>query len=41
VLQEALRNAVKHSGVRQFDVNLRGTLYDIQLTVHDAGVVLI
>lgn len=38
VLQEALRNAVKHSGVRQFDVDLRGTLYDIQLTVHDAGV---
>jgi PAS domain S-box-containing protein len=38
VLQEALRNAVKHSGVRHFEVDLRGTLYEIQLTVHDAGV---
>jgi PAS domain S-box-containing protein len=37
VLQEALRNAVKHSGVRKFEVDLRGTLYEIQLTVHDAG----
>jgi PAS domain S-box-containing protein len=38
VLQEALRNAVKHSGVRRFDVDLRGSLYEIQLTVHDTGV---
>jgi PAS domain S-box-containing protein len=38
VLQEALRNAVKHSGVRHFEVDLRGTLYEIKLTVHDAGV---
>ena len=38
VVQEALRNAVKHSGVRHFEVDLRGTLYEIQLTVHDAGV---
>ena len=38
VVQEGLRNAVKHSGVRHFDVDLRGTLYEIQLTVHDAGV---
>jgi PAS domain S-box-containing protein len=37
VLQEALRNAVKHSGVRQFDVDLRGTLGEIELTVRDAG----
>jgi PAS domain S-box-containing protein len=37
VVQEALRNAVKHSGVRHFEVDLRGTLYEIQLTVHDAG----
>jgi len=38
VLQEALRNAVKHSGVRQFEVELRGTPDTIQLSVHDAGV---
>jgi PAS domain S-box-containing protein len=38
ILQEALRNAVKHSGVREFEVNLHGNLYEIQLTVHDAGV---
>jgi PAS domain S-box-containing protein len=38
VLQEALRNAVKHSGVRHFEVDLHGSLYEIQLTVHDAGV---
>jgi PAS domain S-box-containing protein len=38
VLQEALRNAVKHSGAHQFEVDLRGTLYEIQLTVRDAGV---
>ena len=38
VLQEALRNAVKHSGVRQFDVHLYGRSHEIELTVHDAGV---
>jgi PAS domain S-box-containing protein len=38
VLQEALRNAVRHSGVRQFDVALRGSSQEIELTVHDAGV---
>jgi PAS domain S-box-containing protein len=37
VLQEALRNAVKHSGVRQFAVELRGTEGEIQLTVSDQG----
>jgi signal transduction histidine kinase len=38
VLQEALHNATKHSGVRQFDVHLRGTSDEIHLTVSDCGV---
>ena len=38
VLQEALQNAVKHSGVRQFTVELDGTEGEIQLTVSDQGV---
>jgi signal transduction histidine kinase len=38
VLQEALQNAVKHSGVRQFAVELRDTEAEIQLTVSDQGV---
>jgi PAS domain S-box-containing protein len=38
VLQEALQNAAKHSGVRHFKVELRGTPGDIQLSVSDAGV---
>jgi PAS domain S-box-containing protein len=38
VLQEALQNAVKHSGERHFKVELRGTLREIQLTVSDSGV---
>jgi PAS domain S-box-containing protein len=37
VLQEALRNAMKHSGVLQFEVSLKGALNEIELTVHDAG----
>jgi len=37
VLQEALQNAVKHSGAKQFEVQLRGTPNDIRLTVHDGG----
>ncbi len=37
VLQEALHNAVRHSGVRQFDVQLRGTPA-LQLTVRDKGL---
>jgi PAS domain S-box-containing protein len=37
VLQEALHNAVKHSGVRHFEVELRGTPDRIDLTVRDAG----
>jgi PAS domain S-box-containing protein len=38
VLQEALQNAVKHSGARQFRVELGGTSEGIQLTVSDRGV---
>jgi signal transduction histidine kinase len=37
VLQEALQNAVKHSGVRQFKVDLRGTPEQIHLTIRDLG----
>lgn len=38
VLQEALQNAVKHSGVRHFRVELSGNSGEIQLTVSDLGV---
>jgi signal transduction histidine kinase len=38
VLQEALHNAVKYSGVRQFDGRLWGTSDEIHLTVSDSGV---
>jgi PAS domain S-box-containing protein len=38
VLQEALQNAVKHSGERHFRVELHGTSREIQLTVNDQGV---
>ena len=38
VLQEALHNAIKHSGARQFDVDLFEVPDSIHLTVHDAGV---
>jgi PAS domain S-box-containing protein len=38
VLQETLQNAVKHSGVRHFNVELCGTEGEIQLTVSDLGV---
>jgi PAS domain S-box-containing protein len=37
VLQEALQNAVKHSRVRHFSVNLRGTSEEIHLSVVDSG----
>jgi PAS domain S-box-containing protein len=37
VLQEASHNVVKHSGVRQFDVELRGMAGRACLTVRDAG----
>jgi signal transduction histidine kinase len=38
VLQEALRNAVQHSGVRQVDARCWGTSDEIHLTIRDAGV---
>jgi signal transduction histidine kinase len=38
VLQEALRNAVQHSGVRQVDARLCATWNQIQLRVSDLGV---
>jgi signal transduction histidine kinase len=37
VLQEALRNATKHSGVKRFDVRLWGSTGEIRLTVSDLG----
>ncbi len=37
VLQEGLQNAVKHSGVRSFTVDLHGTGEAIELTVSDTG----
>jgi PAS domain S-box-containing protein len=37
VLQEAVQNAVKHSGVRSFTVDLHGTEEAIELTVGDTG----
>jgi PAS domain S-box-containing protein len=38
VLQEALQNGVKHSGVRHFKVELHATPGEIQLSVSDAGI---
>ena len=37
VTQEALQNALKHSGVRRFSVSLRGLENEIQLEVGDLG----
>jgi PAS domain S-box-containing protein len=37
VLQEALQNAIKHSGVCQVDVSLRGGVDHIELLVRDTG----
>jgi signal transduction histidine kinase len=37
VLQEALHNSAKHSGVRHFEVRLWGTSDEIHLTVNDSG----
>ena len=38
VLQEALRNAVKHSQVQQVKVELRAVSNDLHLSVSDSGV---
>jgi signal transduction histidine kinase len=37
VLQEALTNAIKHSGAREFEVTLRGTGRNVELEVVDRG----
>jgi PAS domain S-box-containing protein len=37
VLQEALRNAAKHSGVKRFEVRLWGSTGEIHLSVSDLG----
>lgn len=37
VLQEALQNAIKHSGSKRFQVFLRGGVTEIELTVRDTG----
>ncbi len=37
VLQEALHNSAKHSGVRYIEVRLWGTSGEIHLTVEDSG----
>jgi PAS domain S-box-containing protein len=37
VLQEALLNAVKYSGVRRFQVDLSGTPEQVSLTIRDSG----
>ncbi len=38
ILQEALHNAVKHSGVRQFEVQLRSTSDAVDLVIADSGI---
>jgi PAS domain S-box-containing protein len=38
VTQEALQNALKHSGAKQFSVRLQGSTNEIQLEVNDRGV---
>ena len=37
VLQEALQNAIKHSGSPQIQVSLRSEAREIELTIIDAG----
>jgi PAS domain S-box-containing protein len=37
-MQEALQNAAKHSGSREFEVSLTGSASEIELTVHDSGI---
>jgi signal transduction histidine kinase len=38
VLQEALQNAIKHSGSRRFRIVLKGQVDDVELTVQDSGL---
>ena len=37
-MQEGLQNALKHSGVRFFEVKLHGSPTEIHLTVRDSGM---
>jgi len=34
----ALQNAIKHSGAKKFEVSLKRTSNEVQLSVHDSGV---
>ena len=36
-MQESLQNALKHSGVRRFEVRLGGEAGEVHLTVRDSG----
>ena len=38
IMQEGLHNAIKHSGVRRFEVEVYGTADALELTLHDDGV---
>ena len=38
VLQEGLQNAIKHSGVQQFNVELVGNETEVRLSIRDNGV---
>src|SRR5215469_1323411 len=38
IIQEAVQNTIKYSGVRKVDVHLHGSLAEISLFVHDSGV---
>jgi PAS domain S-box-containing protein len=38
VLQEAVQNAIKHSGARRVQVSLQSGSRDVELTVQDAGI---
>jgi PAS domain S-box-containing protein len=38
VLQEALQNAIRHSGAQYFSVSITGGANEIELAVHDSGI---
>jgi signal transduction histidine kinase len=38
ILQESVRNAFKHSGVKKFSVCLKGTPHEITLEIRDEGI---
>ena len=37
-MQEAVHNAIKYSGIREFEVSLTGGANEIELSVHDSGI---